>query len=166
MTELSLVTRSLFLISAVVLLTALGFEHVGGYAPCPLCLQQRYAYYAALILLLLGLLCERSFPRVLLVLLVVVGLGYLLNAVLGIYHAGVEWHFWAGPQTCATEQALPVRAQDLLADLSTARVVRCDEAAWRFLGLSFAGWNVLLSLSLSGGAFWGAWRFSHKVSPE
>lgn len=158
MTERSLLARVLFLVSVLVLLTALGFEHIGGYAPCPLCLQQRYAYYAAIVLLLFCFFLERSFPRVVIFIFVVVGLGYLANTFLGIYHAGVEWHFWSGPQTCATEQSLPVRAQDLLEDLSTARIVRCDEAAWRFFGLSFAGWNAFLSLALSIFSLWGAWR--------
>lgn len=158
MTELSLMARGLFLVSLLILFTALGFEHLGGYVPCPLCLQQRYAYYAAIGLLLIGFLLERSFPRVFLVLFVLVGLGYFANTFLGLYHAGVEWHFWDGPQTCATEQSLPIRAQDLLEDLSTARVVRCDEAAWRLFGLSFAGWNALLSLVLCGLFFYTAWH--------
>lgn len=162
MTEQSMLGRVIFLVSVLVLLTALGFEHVGGYAPCPLCLQQRYAYYAAIGLLLCSFFLERSFPRVVVFIFFVVGLAYFANTLLGIYHAGVEWHFWSGPQTCATEQSLPVRAQDLLKDLSTARVVRCDEAAWRFFGLSFAGWNVLLSLSLCGFSLWGVWRSLRK----
>jgi disulfide bond formation protein DsbB len=33
--------------------------------------------------------------------------------------------------------------------------VLCDEAAVRFLGLSFAGWNVLVSLFTAAVAFWG-----------
>ena len=77
-----------------------------------------------------------------------VALGYLANSGLAAYHAGVEWHFWPGPDTCTAAQALPTNPADLLKGLDTARVVRCDEATWRLFGLSFAGWNVLISLAL------------------
>ena len=33
-----------FVGAAVTILTALAFEHLGGYAPCPLCLEERYTY--------------------------------------------------------------------------------------------------------------------------
>lgn len=148
----------IFLLSSVVLVTALGFEHLGGYVPCPLCLQQRYAYYGAISFLLIAIIFERKFPVVSTLIFFLVALGYLANTLLGAYHAGVEWHFWAGPDTCGTQQALPVHAEDLLSDLSIARVVRCDEAAWRFLGLSFAGWNTLISLMLFSMSSWTFWR--------
>ncbi|MFM7084828.1 MAG: disulfide bond formation protein B [Hyphomicrobium sp.] len=154
--------RLVFFLSLVVILTALGFEYLGGYAPCPLCLQQRYAYYSALCLLALVMILNRRLPTISLFLFFLVGLGYSANTFLGAYHAGVEWHFWAGPDTCATQQALPQRAEDLLADLGTARVVRCDEAALRFLGLSFAGWNTLVSLLLSALSFLAIWNASKR----
>ena len=81
-----------------------------------------------------------------------VALAFLANAGLGAYHAGVEWKLWAGPSTCCTAQGLSTSAGGLLENIEKTRVVRCDEAAWRFLGLSFAGWNVLISLALAAGA--------------
>jgi disulfide bond formation protein DsbB len=81
-----------------------------------------------------------------------VALAFLANAGLGVYHAGVEWKFWPGPDTCATAQALPTNAADLLSGLAETRVVRCDEAAWTLFGLSLAGWNVLASLVAFTGA--------------
>lgn len=47
---------------------------------------------------------------------------------------------------------------DILAELETVRVVSCTEVQWRFLFLSFAGWNVVISLLLVAVAFWGAFR--------
>src|SRR5512145_1404500 len=94
--------------AGAVILAALAFEHIGGYTPCPLCLQQRYAYYlgipalAAALVLLRGL---RAAPAAALLLLV--GLGFVVNAGLGIYQAGAEWGFWAPPSTCATPTDLP-----------------------------------------------------------
>ena len=81
-----------------------------------------------------------------------VAAGFLANAGLGVYHAGVEWKFWAGPDTCAAAQGLSTSAGGLLESIEKTRVVRCDEAPWHFLGLSFAGWNVLISLALAAGA--------------
>jgi len=136
---------TLFLATAVIL-GALGFEHLGGYAPCPLCLMQRYAYYAAIPLLFVAMALVAEMPRLAAVIFFVVALAFLANAGLGLYHAGVEWKFWPGPDTCGTAQALPTSAADLLSGLSETRVVRCDEAAWTFAGLSLAGWNVVASM--------------------
>lgn len=131
-----------------VILMALGFEYLGGYSPCPLCLMERYAYYAGIPLLFLAMALVAERPRVAAAIFFAVALGYLVNTGLGVYHAGVEWHFWPGPDTCATAQPLPTTAADLLKGLDQARVVRCDEATWRLFGLSFAGWNALISLTL------------------
>jgi disulfide bond formation protein DsbB len=134
----------------VVILVALGFQHIGGYQPCPLCLQQRWAYYAAIPALFVGLsLLGAERPGAAGVIFLLVSLAFLANAALGVYHAGAEWKFWPGPDTCAAgTMPLGTPAGSLLKQLETARVVRCDEAAWRFLGLSFAGWNVVTSLLL------------------
>jgi disulfide bond formation protein DsbB len=136
---------TLFL-AAGVIVTALGFEHLGGYAPCPLCLLQRYAYYAGIPLLFIAMALVSEKPRVAGVIFFVVALAFLANAGLGTYHAGVEWKFWPGPETCGTAQTLPTSASDLLSGLEATHVVRCDEAAWRFAGISMAGWNVVASL--------------------
>jgi disulfide bond formation protein DsbB len=85
---------------------------------------------------------------------VVAGLGLIVlvllwGAGLGIYHAGVEWKLWAGPLECSGPLNDLGTAGDLLRRVQTARIVRCDEAAWRFLGISLAGYNVLISLVLA-----------------
>lgn len=131
-----------------VILTALTFEHVGGYAPCPLCLMQRYAYYLAIPLLFVAMALGSEMPRLAAAIFAVVALAFLANAGLGIYHAGAEWKFWPGPDTCGGAQALPTSAADLLTGLAETRVVRCDEPAWVFAGLSMAGWNAVISLVL------------------
>ncbi|HML43863.1 MAG: disulfide bond formation protein B [Hyphomicrobium zavarzinii] len=142
---------TLFLATGVIL-GALAFEHLGGLAPCPLCLMQRYAYYASIPLLFIAMALVSEKPRVAALIFFVVALAFLANAGLGVYHAGVEWKFWPGPDTCGTAQALPTSASDLLSGLDQTRVVRCDEAAWTFAGLSLAGWNVIASLLAFAGA--------------
>ncbi len=141
------------IVAAAVILTALAFEHLGGYDPCPLCLQERYAYYASIPLLFLALvLLSMHIPRTAAAVFLVVALAFLANAGLGTYHAGVEWKFWPGPDTCAATARPLSTGGGLLKQLETTRVIRCDEAPWHFLGLSFAGWNVVASLLLAAGA--------------
>lgn len=145
---------SLVLFAAVlVILAAFAFQYVGGYAPCPLCLQQRYAYYAGIPALFLALVLLSAGRGGLAALIFgLVALAFIANAGLGVYHAGAEWKFWPGPDTCGAAQGLSTSAGGLLERLEATRVIRCDEAAWRFLGLSFAGWNVVTSLGLAWGS--------------
>jgi len=141
---------ALFL-AAVSILTALGFQYIGGYQPCMLCLMQRYPYYAAIPVLFVALALtaggSRGFAAALFFL---VALAFFANAGLGVYHAGVEWKFWPGPATCGGGGSLSTSAGSLLGGRRNIKNVQCDEAALRVLGLSFAGWNVLASLVIMG----------------
>jgi len=135
--------------SAAVLLVALAFEHIGGYVPCPLCLMQRYAYYAAIPLAFFGLFAMSAGLRVAAgMLFLVAGLAFLANAGLGAYQAGAEWEFWPGPSTCAgaMQELSPANVR---AALTNTNVVDCTNPGLRILGLSFAGWNVFVSLALA-----------------
>ena len=135
------------LLAAAAILSRPGFEHLGGYAPCELCLEQRYAYYAGVPLLFLALVAlERRAAARRRVLFVIVALAFLANAALGVYHAGAEWQFWPGPAACSGSQQITTNAGDMLEALQQTNVVRCDQAAWRLAGISFAGWNVVASL--------------------
>lgn len=134
------------------------FQLVMGLPPCPLCLEQRYAYYFSIplaILVLLGVSFGAS-RKVLVAALAVIALGMLWNAGLGVYHAGVEWKFWPGPQDCSGGLTDLGTAGGLLDKLQSIRVVRCDEIPWSFLGISLAGYNAIISLVLSLIAAWGA----------
>jgi disulfide bond formation protein DsbB len=141
----------------VTILGSLFFEYVVGQLPCPLCLMQRRVWYGAIALAVLVAAAAASAPRGLaragLVILLLVILG---GAGLAAYHAGVEWHFWPGPEDCSGPLDDLGAAGNLLNRLESISLVRCDEAGWRFLGLSLAGWNVLISLALAGVALWGA----------
>jgi disulfide bond formation protein DsbB len=135
---------------AATILAALYFEHVVGLRPCKLCLQQRWPYYLGLPVAALALaaavLGARMTARAGLGL---VALVFLAGAGLGAYHAGVEWGFWAGPSDCGGAAPAMGGMGDFLRQLESARVVSCTEAAWRFLGLSMAGWNALISAGLA-----------------
>lgn len=147
------------LAAIAIILAALAFEYIGGYRPCPLCLQQRYAYYAGIPLLFGALVLVSMGQRGLAgALFLLVGLAFLANAGLGVYHAGVEWKLWPGPDTCqlALEPLGGAGPGGLLKQLETVTVIRCDQPAWQFLGLSFAGWNAVLSLLLALSLFTAA----------
>jgi len=139
----------LFLATGAILI-ALAFEHIGGYAPCPLCLLQRYAYYVGIPATFLALMAMSAGWRTLAgILFLFVGLAFLANMALGAYHAGIEWQFWPGPDTCSqAAQPLATSGQDLLNALKSNSVVSCSEPAIRVLGLSFAGWNAAVSACL------------------
>lgn len=143
----------------VVIGSALGFEHIGGYAPCALCLEQRVPYYWGIPLMALGLVVALFSGPALLTrgLLAVVTVCLLITAYLGAYHSGVEWGFFAAPESCgAGLSATSSDASNLLDSLSTAKPPSCDDAAGRFLGLSFAGWNVVAAGILAVFAYRGA----------
>jgi disulfide bond formation protein DsbB len=126
---------------------ALVFEHAFGYVPCKLCLVQRNPYYIAIPL---GLAAAILPPRLGLIGLWLLALLFVVSAGLGAYHAGVEWGFWVGPSDCGGGSGTGAgNVGDFLNQLQNTRVVSCTEAAWRFLGLSLAGWNVLISLALA-----------------
>jgi len=139
--------------SALILATALVFEHGFGYAPCKLCLYQRVPYYLALGLFLPPLLLgRRAIPPT----LALAGVLFVSVAAIAGFHIGVEQGWWQGPQTCSAGM-LPDDPVEALKQIQSAPLVRCDQVAWSFLGLSMAGWNALLALALAGFAGY-AWR--------
>jgi disulfide bond formation protein DsbB len=149
-------------IAAAAILGALGFEHIGGYLPCHLCLMQRTPYYvgvpvAALTVLAVVLAAPR--PLVAALFAIVAAL-MLYGGGLAVFHAGVEWGLWAGPVSCSPSVGVS-SAADMLNQLENSHAPSCTDAALRILGLSFAGWNVLVSALLVVLAALGAqmaWR--------
>lgn len=152
------------LIALATLAGAWFFQLVLDIRPCPLCLEQRYAYYLAIPLaVLVAIAAARDAPRGLVATgLIVLALAALANAVLGGYHAGVEWTFWQGPTDCSGPVVDLGKAGSLLERLDTVKVIRCDEVQWRFLGLSLAGYNVLISLLMVAIALWGAGKTARR----
>jgi len=141
----------IFFVSAATLAGAWYFQLVVGLPPCPLCLEERIPYHIVIPLSLLLAIAAlvRAPAKLLTVGFVAIAIAALCNVVLGSYHAGVEWHWWAGPTDC-TGPLTDLRAGgSLLSQLQSIHVVRCDEAAWRFLGISLAGYNALISLLLA-----------------
>ena len=138
---------------AAVVGAALAFEHVGGYIPCALCLEQRQPYYLAdPVMALAAAVAVLGRPAIARVLIAIGGLAMAYAAYLGVFHAGVEWGWWPGPTDCGAA-AGPVGQGGNLLDSLDARPPSCDEAAGRFIGLSFAGWQVVAAVPLAVASF-------------
>ncbi|MDJ0613880.1 MAG: disulfide bond formation protein B [Rhizobiaceae bacterium] len=144
-----------------VILSALAFEHIGGYQPCKLCLQQREPWYlgipiAALAVISLLMKGPAFASRGL---LLISGLVLVYSTVLGVHHSGVEWGFWEGPGDCgAVDGGISSDTGNFLQQLEQSVPPSCNEAALRVLGLSFAGWNAFASLVLAAVALVTAFR--------
>lgn len=146
-------------LGAATIAGALASEHVYGLVPCKLCLVERQPYYVGVPLALVALLLpvRSSWRRIALALLTLV---FVVSAGLGAYHAGAEWGFWPGPTDCGGGAANAADIGGFLHQLENVKVVSCTEAAWRFLGISLAGWNALISAGLAMVAGWGAYGSS------
>ncbi|MDE0381752.1 MAG: disulfide bond formation protein B [Rhodospirillales bacterium] len=138
--------------SAGLLLGAYLSQHVGGLAPCPLCLIQRYPHFAVLGL---GLAAVFVGGRGRVALLGLSGLALLVTAGYGVYHAGVEQGWFAS--ACAAPAA-GGSLEDIKAQIMAAPLTRCDEVPWSLIGVSLAGWNAIASVLMAGVAGWGAVR--------
>ena len=135
--------------SAVILAAVWIFQGLG-YAPCELCLAQRYAFYAAVpVALLTAFAASRSAHGLARAGFALLALVFAANAALALYHAGVEYHWWAGPTACTGGLAGSLNVNDLVNTLNAEKVVRCDEVQLRIAGLSLAGWNVAASAVLA-----------------
>ena len=136
-----------FFLGLVTILGALASQFIGGLQPCELCLEQRLPYYWGLPLLALILVLWNRLPlTVWYVAMAIVVALFAWGAYLGGFHSGVEWGFWPGPTAC-TGVGNDL-SMDMLNDLQP--VIGCDVVQFRFLGLSLAGYNALISAAIVG----------------
>ncbi len=145
--------------------TALGFEHIGGFMPCKLCLEERTPYYVGAPLMAVAWLAYGlKAPAWLIRGLILIGaLLMTYGLALAVFHAGVELKYWPGPTDCsAATMKVTLDAGNLLSDLNNTHPPACDSAPGFFLGLSFAGWNVVASLFFAAIGYFGAFAKSGK----
>ena len=141
--------------SAAILGTAFAFQSLGGLEPCALCVWQRYPYGAAIGLLAVTLVLAlhggfESRDVAVRSLIALAGVVFLGGAGLAAYHVGVEQHLWAGTAACGVSGGpAPTTLEELQASLREAPAAPCDEIAWSLLGISMAGYNLILSLLLA-----------------
>lgn len=147
----ALVTVGAAGILAVVYTAQYGF----GLAPCSLCYVQRVPYFAVLIMGALSLMPAIDAATRRVVLFHLAGL-FVLNAGFGVYHAGVEFHWWQGPIACTGSGVASL--DDIAAALTKPGPPACDQPAFLFLGISMAGYNVIAALMLAAASLAAALR--------
>ncbi len=134
-----------FVLGLATILGAWGSQIIGGLYPCELCLEQRMAYYIGLPILLGVLVLWNRLPlKVWYVAMAIVTAIFAWGVYMGSYHAGVEWGFWPGPTACTGVGD----AMDFDALSNMTPVIGCDVVQFRFLGISLAGFNALISLAM------------------
>ena len=130
-------------ISASLYAGALWFQYVGGLMPCSMCLWQRWPHIIIVFLAVIAL-----FLRMPHLVLTAIAITAATSVILASYHAGVEWQLWSGPIGCTANLTNSGDLTSLTDSLLATPVVRCDEVAWSFMGVSMAGWNSLFSLDI------------------
>lgn len=136
-----------FVLGLATIAGAWGSQLIGGLVPCELCLEQRLAYYWGLPLLLLVLLTWNKLPLTVWYLAMAIATAiFLWGTYMGGFHAGVEWGFWPGPTAC-TGVGDPMDFSSL-SNMNDAHVIGCDVVQFRFLGISLAGYNALISAGI------------------
>jgi disulfide bond formation protein DsbB len=136
-------------VPGTLLLGALGSQHIGGLNPCEMCQWQRWPHLAAVVLAGLAF----AVPRPARPLVLLAALGIAVSGAIGLFHAGVEQGWWEGLTTCSTV-AVGATPDELLKSIMATPLIRCDQIAWSFLGLSLAAWNALVSLTTAGAIAW------------
>lgn len=130
-------------VSATLLLGAFAFQYLGGLPPCEMCVWQRWPHGAAILLGIGGgvMAATGALPaRTMRLVAWLAVTALVVTGAIGVFHAGVEWKLWPGPSHC-TGVGDP-RSFEIV-------IVRCDEAMWRLLGISLAGYNAILSLAVA-----------------
>lgn len=128
------------------LLAAYGFQHLGGLAPCQMCLWQRWPHAAAVLIgIALFFVPKRA-------LIWLGALSAVITGAIGAYHAGVEQKWWDGPSSCTGSGLAGISGGSLLDPNAASDIVMCDEIVWMFLGLSMPTWNAIVSFALA--AIW------------
>ncbi|MCR9157810.1 MAG: disulfide bond formation protein B [Rhodobacteraceae bacterium] len=130
--------------SLALMLGALAFQHIGGLPPCKLCIWQRYPHVAAIAIGAVALRFGNA------ALAWLGAAAAFATAAVGGYHTGVERGWWEGPTTCTSGPIGGLSTDELLDQIMSAPLVRCDEVPWDMFGLSMASWNMVISLVLMG----------------
>lgn len=138
------------ILSAATLGMAFLAQYGFGLAPCELCLWQRWPYAAAILLGIAAWKIAAMRP----LFLGLLALAFATDSAIAVFHVGVEQKWWQGLSGC-TAGPTATSLEALRAQVLSAPVVRCDEAAFTFLGLSMAGWNALWAALLAIGALLG-----------
>ncbi len=141
MTRFAQTRLAALLLPAALIAGALGSQYLGGLFPCEMCHWQRWPHYAAIVLALIAFIVPERLGRIAVALAIV---AILASGAIGIFHAGVEYHFWPGLTRCSAPPG--GSAEDLLAQIMATPMIQCDVPQWTLLGISLAGFNAIFSI--------------------
>ena len=121
-------------------------QYVLGHKPCNLCLIERIPYIAAIILISLIFILNRNQKIISSLILIF----FIFGAVVSFYHFGIEQEFFSESLVCDLGNSQPLNKEELLNQLKKTEIVSCKDVTFRFLGLSLATINTIISIILSG----------------
>jgi disulfide bond formation protein DsbB len=124
------------------------FENFGGLAPCALCLKQRDVYWGAAAFALAALVVIRLRPSIATLACVGLGLVFLLEAGVALYHVAVEQHW-----VVARCDASALSEITTLPMSGAIEAPKCDQPQWFLFGVTMAGYNAAIALALAVGSF-------------
>ncbi len=154
MTEAQSRARLIALLLPLLLLAgAWGSQLIGGLVPCEMCHWQRWPHYGAVVAAAFAYVVPGRSSKV--TMIAVAAVLIAISGLIGVFHAGVEYHWWQGITACSTMvSGEGISTDEMLRRILAAPVIRCDAAQWTLFGVSLAGFNAILSL---GGAAVIAW---------
>lgn len=148
--------------SLAMLLGAWGFEYIGHYEPCALCYDQRYIHMAVIALGLatgITLILKPSLARFASWPIFAVAAVLIYSAAFAGWHAGIEYSWWTGPESCTTGSLNNVDPDSILRALAgDLHPPMCDEASWTMLGISMAGYNAIISAAMAAVSIFMGYR--------
>ena len=133
----------LFLLSSLVIGSALIAEYFFDLAPCKMCLKQRHPYYVIISLVILFYLFKKTTN---IWLFILSQLALLYGLFYAIWHVGIEKQILTGPVSCSGALIQTDSIQNLKKQISNQDIVSCSEITWAIAGFSAATLNTLLIL--------------------
>ena len=121
-------------------------QYVLGHKPCNLCIIERIPYIAAIILISLIFILNR-YQKIISSLILIF---FIFGSVVSFYHFGIEQGFFSESLVCDLGNSQPLNKEELLNQLKKTEIVSCKDVTFRFLGLSLATINTIISIILSG----------------
>ena len=121
-------------------------QYVLGHKPCNLCIIERIPYIAAIILISLIFILNR-YQKIISSLILIF---FIFGALVSFYHFGIEQGFFSESLICELSNNKPINKEELLSQLKMAEIISCKDVTFRFLGLSLATINTIISIILSG----------------
>jgi len=141
-----LLLNGILVFSILSLSIAYFIQYVLGHKPCNLCIIERIPYIAAIILISLVFILNR-YQKIISSLILIF---FIFGAVVSFYHFGIEQGFFSESLICELTNNNPLNKEELLNQLKKAEIVSCKDVTFRFLGLSLATINTIISIALSG----------------